>query len=48
MSRPAARGPASAVAFGAAILAVILERQAAGHAAAGAAGLATAFGTTFW
>ncbi len=35
-------------AFGAAVLAVILERQAAAHAAAGAAGLATAFGTTFW
>ena len=34
-------------AFGAAILAVILERQAAGHAAAGA-GLAASFGTTFW
>lgn len=34
-------------AFGAAVLAVILERQAAGHAA-GTAGLAGAFGTTFW
>jgi EmrB/QacA subfamily drug resistance transporter len=35
-------------AFGAAVLAVILERQAAAHAAAGAAGLYTAFGHTFW
>jgi EmrB/QacA subfamily drug resistance transporter len=34
--------------FGAAVLAVILERQAAAHAAAGAAGLQTAFGHTFW
>jgi EmrB/QacA subfamily drug resistance transporter len=34
--------------FGAAVLVVILSRQAAAHAAAGAAGLATAFGHTFW
>jgi MFS family permease len=35
--------------FGAAILvALILDRQAAAHAAAGAAGLATAFANTFW
>ena len=35
--------------FGAAILvAVILDRYAAAHAAAGAAGLATAFADTFW
>ena len=35
--------------FGAAVLvAVILDRQVAAHAAAGAAGLATAFGHTFW
>jgi EmrB/QacA subfamily drug resistance transporter len=35
--------------FGAAILvAVILDRYAAAHAAAGAAGLATAFAATFW
>jgi EmrB/QacA subfamily drug resistance transporter len=35
--------------FGAAILvAVILDRYAVAHAAAGAAGLATAFGDTFW
>jgi EmrB/QacA subfamily drug resistance transporter len=36
-------------AFGAAVLvAVILDQQIAAHAAAGAAGLATAFGHTFW
>jgi EmrB/QacA subfamily drug resistance transporter len=36
-------------AFGAAVLvAVILDREIAAHAAAGAAGLATAFGDTFW
>jgi MFS family permease len=35
-------------ALGAGVLAVILERQAAAHAAAGTAGLAAAFGTTFW
>jgi hypothetical protein len=29
-------------------VALILDRQAAAHAAAGAAGLATAFGHTFW
>ena len=35
--------------FGAAVLvAVILDQQIAAHAAAGAAGLATAFGHTFW
>jgi EmrB/QacA subfamily drug resistance transporter len=35
--------------FGAAVLvALILDRQAAAHAAAGAAGLATAFANTFW
>jgi EmrB/QacA subfamily drug resistance transporter len=35
--------------FGAAVLvAVILDQQIAAHAAAGAAGLATAFGDTFW
>jgi EmrB/QacA subfamily drug resistance transporter len=35
--------------FGAAVLvALILDRQVAAHAAAGAAGLATAFGHTFW
>jgi EmrB/QacA subfamily drug resistance transporter len=34
--------------FGAAVLVVILTRQAAGHAVAGTAGLATAFGHTFW
>jgi hypothetical protein len=35
--------------FGAAVLvAVILDRQAAAHAAAGAAGLATAYAHTFW
>ena len=35
--------------FGAAILvALILDHYAAAHAAAGAAGLATAFGATFW
>jgi EmrB/QacA subfamily drug resistance transporter len=34
--------------FGAAVLAVVLERQAVAHAAAGAAGLHTAFGHTFW
>ena len=34
--------------FGTAALAVILQHQAAGHAAAGPAGLATAFGHTFW
>ena len=34
--------------FGAAVLVVILTRQAAAHAAARAAGLATAFGHTFW
>jgi EmrB/QacA subfamily drug resistance transporter len=35
--------------FGAAVLvAVILDRQVAAHAAAGAAGLAAAFDTTFW
>jgi EmrB/QacA subfamily drug resistance transporter len=35
-------------AFGAAVLAVILASQARAHAAAGAAGLATAFDQTFW
>jgi EmrB/QacA subfamily drug resistance transporter len=35
-------------AFGAAVLIVILTSQATAHAAAGAAGLATAFGHTFW
>jgi EmrB/QacA subfamily drug resistance transporter len=35
-------------AFGAAVLIVILTSQAAAHATAGAAGLATAFGHTFW
>ena len=35
--------------FGAAVLvALILDRQAAAHAAAGAAGLATAYASTFW
>jgi MFS family permease len=34
--------------FGTAVLAVILQHQAASHAADGAAGLATAFGNTFW
>ncbi|HXW46666.1 MAG TPA: DHA2 family efflux MFS transporter permease subunit, partial [Streptosporangiaceae bacterium] len=34
--------------FGAAVLVVILTRQAVAHAAAGTAGLATAFGHTFW
>jgi EmrB/QacA subfamily drug resistance transporter len=35
--------------FGAAVLvALILDRQAAAHAAAGAAGLATAYANTFW
>jgi MFS family permease len=35
--------------FGAAVLvAVILDREVAAHAAAGAAGLAAAFDTTFW
>ena len=34
--------------FGTAVLAVILQQQASSHAAAGAAGLATAFGNTFW
>jgi EmrB/QacA subfamily drug resistance transporter len=35
--------------FGSAVLvAVILDRQAVAHAAAGAAGLATAYGHTFW
>jgi EmrB/QacA subfamily drug resistance transporter len=35
--------------FGSAVLVgLILDRQAAAHAAAGAAGLATAFGNTFW
>ena len=34
--------------FGAAVLVVILSRQAAAHAAAHAAGLAVAFGHTFW
>jgi EmrB/QacA subfamily drug resistance transporter len=35
-------------AFGAAVLVVILSAQATRHAAAGQAGLATAFGHTFW
>jgi EmrB/QacA subfamily drug resistance transporter len=35
-------------AFGASVLAVILERQIAAHAATGAAGLAAAFGAAFW
>ena len=35
-------------AFGAAVLVVILSQQAVAHAAAGPAGLATAFGQTFW
>jgi MFS family permease len=35
-------------AFGASVLAVILQRQAAAHAGAGLAGAAAAFGTTFW
>ena len=35
-------------AFGAAVLVVILASQAAAHASAGAAGLAVAFGHTFW
>ena len=34
--------------FGTAVLAVILQRHAASQAAAGPAGLATAFGHTFW
>ena len=34
--------------FGTAVLAVILQHQASSHAAAGPAGLATAFGNTFW
>jgi MFS family permease len=34
--------------FGTALLAVILQHQAAGQAEAGPAGLATAFGHTFW
>jgi EmrB/QacA subfamily drug resistance transporter len=34
--------------FGTAVLAVILQHQAASHAGAGPAGLATAFGHTFW
>jgi EmrB/QacA subfamily drug resistance transporter len=34
--------------FGTAVLAVILQHQASSHAAGGAAGLATAFGHTFW
>ena len=34
--------------FGTATLAVILQHQASSHAEAGAAGLATAFGHTFW
>jgi EmrB/QacA subfamily drug resistance transporter len=34
--------------FGTATLAVVLEQQAANHAAAGPSGLATAFGHTFW
>ena len=34
--------------FGTAVLAVILQHQTAAYAAAGAAGLATAFGHTFW
>jgi EmrB/QacA subfamily drug resistance transporter len=34
--------------FGTAVLAVILQHQIAGQAGAGAAGLATAFGHTFW
>jgi EmrB/QacA subfamily drug resistance transporter len=34
--------------FGTALLAVILQHRAAGQAAAGPAGLATAFGHTFW
>jgi hypothetical protein len=34
--------------FGTAVLAVILQHQAAGRAAAGATGLAAAFGHTFW
>jgi hypothetical protein len=35
-------------AFGASVLAVILERQITAHAATGAAGLATASGAAFW
>jgi EmrB/QacA subfamily drug resistance transporter len=35
-------------AFGASLLAVLLERAAASHATAGLAGLAAAFGATFW
>jgi EmrB/QacA subfamily drug resistance transporter len=35
-------------AFGAAVLAVILSGQVSSHAAAGAGGVATAFGHTFW
>ena len=34
--------------FGTAVLVVILQHQASSHAAAGPAGLATAFGNTFW
>jgi EmrB/QacA subfamily drug resistance transporter len=34
--------------FGTAVLAVVLQHQSAAHAAAGSAGLATAFGHTFW
>src|ERR687896_676585 len=34
--------------FGTAVLAVILQHQAASHAGTGSAGLATAFGHTFW
>jgi EmrB/QacA subfamily drug resistance transporter len=34
--------------FGTAVLAVILQHQTSSHAAEGAAGLATAFGNTFW
>ena len=34
--------------FGTAVLAVILQHQTTAHAAAGAAGLATAFAHTFW
>jgi EmrB/QacA subfamily drug resistance transporter len=35
-------------AFGASVLAVILQRQVAGHSGAGLAGAAAAFGATFW
>ena len=34
--------------FGTAVLAVILQQQSTAHAAGGSAGLAAAFGTTFW